>query len=158
MPAPSLRRTAARGLLLYGLTALFLLASVAMHEYSHYAAREGPGVPAVRFHPGLESANDALVVQSPHGVALRGGEATIVFLPNTFRQALTLGLVPAATAQDGGVLAVSYLPGATPHEARQAGSAPWGSVEGAPVTVAAACLALSLAWVAWSRGIAARAA
>jgi len=156
--ARKVARNAFRFLAFYLLTAAFIVGGIAAHEYSHYAAHEGFGMPALQVSPSVASAQENLLqVSRSRGadgqdvLLQEPRQTTIVFFPNTATQALGLGLLPAASYDDGGVLASTFFrlqPGeAAAVQANGGEMSTW--VVAAPLALAGTVFAVALAWTLW---------
>lgn len=149
-------RAVLRGAVFYLLTASLIVAGVAVHEYSHYAAHEGLGVPPLAYAGSVgEAQRDLLETERAHSPA---GEVlvqqpkatTIVFFPNTFLQAAVLGLLPSEAYQDNGVLASTFfhLDGGQVDGVRSRGGEMPDGVIAAPLWVAIATFSVAFLWTA----------
>lgn len=159
-PVQVTRTTArvARGVLrflaFYVMASSLIVAGIALHEYSHYAAHEGLGMPTVAYSDGVEAAHTELLQlerSRGHGgdiILRQPAETTIVFYPNTFVQAAGLGLLPAQVYQDDGVLASTFfrLEGNHVEEMRARDGQMPALVVAAPLLLAVGVFLLALAW------------
>ena len=108
-------RKAVRFMLFYLTTAALIAAGVAVHEYAHYAAHEGMGVPEFQYSNSVNAAQHSILQversrSGGHEVVLQEPKATtIVIFPNTFVQAAGLGMLPTQAYQDDGILASTYF-------------------------------------------------
>lgn len=158
MDPEAVARLAARCVAFYALTAFLIVAGVAAHEYAHYSAHEGFGVPALAYSPSVAQAQDELL--SVHRAAGAGGEAvlleqpertTIVVFPNTLVQAAGLGLLPAQAYSDDGVLASTYfrLDDGQAQDLRSRGGTMPAAVVAAPLWLAVGVFFAAAAWACW---------
>ncbi|MFO1533458.1 MAG: hypothetical protein ABR562_07165 [Thermoplasmatota archaeon] len=156
--AAEIRRSVLRGtsrfLAFYAMTATLIVAGVAVHEYSHYAAHEGFGVPALAYSDSVHDAQrDLLQVErsraAGHDVLVQQPRATtIVIFPNTFVQAAGLGLLPSQAYQDDGVLASTFfhLDGQEVDGLQARGGEMAAPVVAAPLLLAVGVFLGALAW------------
>ena len=147
-------RGVARFVAFYVMTATLIVVGVGVHEYSHYAAHEGMGVPEMAYHENVRDAQEG-ILQVEHSRA--GGQdilvqqpkaTTIVFFPNTFVQAAGLGLLPAEMYADEGVLASTFfhLDDAQVAGLQSRDGEMPDPVVAAPLWVAGAVFLVALAW------------
>jgi hypothetical protein len=142
-----------RGITFYAMTAAFIVIGIGVHEYSHYAAHEGFRVPPLEFHDGVEAAQADLLrtersrVDGRDLLVHQPDKSTIVIYPNTFLQALGLGLLPAQAYADDGVLASTFfhLDARQIQELGAKGQMP-AHVVASPIYVALGVFLVALAW------------